>query len=95
MNQMRDFTQEELMAFHPGSYIIDVLDELNMTIVSFAEYMGMEIIDAKKLLYGMKPLNKTQAKKVAELSGGTSTELWLGLQSAYDEAIKFNLQNRG
>lgn len=95
MNQMRDFTQEELMAFHPGSYIIDVLEELNMTIVSFAEYMGMEIIDAKKLLYGMKPLNKTQAKKVAELSGGTSIELWLGLQSAYDEAIKLNLQNRG
>lgn len=92
---MRDFTQEELMAFHPGSYIIDVLEDLNMTIVSFAEYMGMEIIDAKKLLYGMKPLNKTQAKKVAELSGGTSTELWLGLQSAYDEAIKLNLQNRG
>lgn len=95
MNQMRDFTQEELMAFHPGSYIIDVLEDLNMTIVSFAEYMGMEIIDAKKLLYGMKSLNKTQAKKVAELSGGTSTELWLGLQNAYDEAIKLNLQNRG
>lgn len=92
---MRDFTQEELMAFHPGSYIIDVLEDLNMTIVSFAEYMGMEIIDAKKLLYGMKSLNKTQAKKVAELSGGTSTELWLGLQNAYDEAIKLNLQNRG
>lgn len=95
MSYKMSFTQEELAFLHPGSYIIDVLTELGMTIVDFAGFMGMDIIDAKKLLYGMKPLNKTQAKKVAELSGGTSTELWMGLQSAYDEAVKLSLQNRG
>lgn len=85
------FTFDELLRFHPGSYIIDVLEETGMTIVEFAEFMGMEIVDAKKLLYGIKPINKTLAKKVGELCN-TSPDLWLGLQSAYDEAVKLNSQ---
>lgn len=74
---------KELVAFHPGSYIEEIVDELNITQAEFAERLGTSSKTVSKLINGEERISKDIANKLAKLTG-ISIETWLNLQVSYD-----------
>ena len=74
---------EEL--FPPGEYIRDELDARNWTQEDLAEIIGRPTKTVSQILTGQKAITARTAQELAA-AFGTSAELWLNLQSAYDLA---------
>lgn len=74
---------QDLIAFHPGSYIEDIIENLNITQGEFAERLGTSSKTVSKLVNGEEGLSNDIANKLAKLTG-VSIKTWLNLQNAYD-----------
>lgn len=70
-------------AFHPGSFLHDELVERRLSAAQFAELSGLHLNTVIEILEGSLAVNPHCAFDLGKALG-TSAELWLNLQKAYD-----------
>ena len=69
-------------AFPPGEYLRDELEERGWTVTEFAEIIGRPVQAVSEILNAKKAITPDTALSFSEALG-TSAELWLNLQTAY------------
>ena len=74
------------IAFHPGYYIKELVDESGLTQADFAQRLGTTPKNLSILLRGEQNLSIEIAAKLSRMLG-TTVAYWLNLQQAYDEKI--------
>lgn len=79
----KEVIYKELIAFHPGLYIEDIVEDLNITQVEFAERLGVSAKTISKIINGEDRVSNDIANKLAKITG-ISLKTWLNLQSNYD-----------
>ncbi|GAB2025140.1 hypothetical protein OfM1_12110 [Lactovum odontotermitis] len=77
---------KDLIAFHPGAYIEEIIEDLNITQQEFAQRLGIPPKTVSKLVNGEESVSKETANKLAKLTG-VSIVTWLNLQNAYDMKV--------
>jgi len=77
---------KELTAFHPGYYVSDIIDDLGITQAEFATRLGTNTKTLSCLINGQANISNDLAKKLSVMLG-TSEEVWLNLQAAYDQKL--------
>lgn len=84
---------KDLIAFHPGQYVEELIEEYNVTQKEFAERLGVSAKTISKLVNAEESISKETAHKLAKLSG-VSMQTWLNLQNAYDVKISEIIEQR-
>ena len=84
MSNIKEY--KDIVAFHPGYYIADIINEMDISQAEFAERMGTTAKTLSQLLNGQANITNDLAKKLSVMMG-TSTEVWQRLQNAYDQKI--------
>lgn len=74
------------MAFHPGYYIDELIEDSGLTQQDFANRLGTTAKNLSKLINAQQSLSVDMAMKLSRMLG-TSLEYWLNLQNAYDAAL--------
>lgn len=74
---------DDIVAFHPGSYIEEIIDDLNITQEEFAERLGVSPKTISKLINAEVPVSTETANKLSKLTG-ISMSTWLQMQNSYD-----------
>ncbi len=74
------------VAFHPGYYIKEIVDDSGLTQEDFAKRLGTTPKNLSVLLKGDQSLSIDIATKLSRMLG-TSISYWLNLQQAYDEKL--------
>lgn len=80
---------KQSIAFHPGEYIRDLIEEMELTQSEFAKRLDVSAKVLSELVNCKTPMNKDIAENLATMTG-TSVTVWLNLQFAYDAAISEN-----
>lgn len=75
------------IAFHPGYYIKEYIDEMGFTKKGFACMLGITPSTLNELVSGDRKLTTDIAYKLSELLG-TSMEVWLNIQKTFDESTQ-------
>lgn len=73
----------DLIAFHPGYYVKDLIEEMEITQDEFAKRLGVSGKTISKLVNGHIPLSDELALGLS-LMFGTSTDVWKNMQQTYD-----------
>lgn len=76
-----------IVAFHPGYYIKNIIKDMNLTQEKFAIRLGITPKKLDELLSGKIKLSTNIATKLSEILG-TSVEVWLNLEKSYEEKIE-------
>lgn len=76
----------DTIAFHPGYYIKEIVDESGLTQEDFAKRLGTTPKNLSLLIRGEQSLSIDIAMKLSRMIG-TSANYWLNLQNAYDALI--------
>ncbi|APX71724.1 HigA family addiction module antitoxin [Companilactobacillus allii] len=79
----KEIVYKDLIAFHPGSYVEDIIDELNITQVEFAGRLGTSPKTISKIINGEDNISNDIANKLAKITG-ISVKTWINLQTNYD-----------
>lgn len=79
----KEVMYKDLIAFHPGSYVEDLIEDLNITQNEFAERLGTSTKTVSKIINGEERISNDIANKLAKLTG-VSIKTWLNLQNIYD-----------
>ena len=74
---------KDLIAFHPGQYVEELIEEYNVTQKEFAERLGVSEMKLGKLVNGEESISNDIARKLAKVTN-ISMITWLNLQNAYD-----------
>ena len=74
---------KDLIAFHPGQYIGELIEDYNMTQKEFAEKLGVSPKMIRKLVKGEQSISNEIAQKLEKLTN-ISMKTWLNLQNAHD-----------
>ena len=74
---------KDLIAFHPGQYVEELIKEYNVTQKEFAERLGISEMKLGKLVNGEESISNDIARKLAKITN-ISIITWLNLQNAYD-----------
>ena len=74
------------IAFHPGYYIKEIVEESGLTQEDFAKRLDTTPKNLSLLIRGEQSLSIDIAMKLSRLIG-TSVNYWLNLQNAYDALI--------
>lgn len=77
---------DDKIAFHPGYYIKEIVDESGLTQEDFAKRLGTTPKNLSLLIRGEQSLSINIAMKLSRMIG-TSVSYWLNLQNAYDTLI--------
>jgi addiction module HigA family antidote len=77
---------KDSVAFHPGYYIKEIIDESGLTQADFAARLNTTPKNLSLLVRGEQQLSVDMAMKLSNMLG-TSAEYWLNLQSAYDAVL--------
>ena len=77
---------KDLITFHPGQYVEELIEEYNVTQKEFAERLGVPEKTISKLVNAEESISKETARKLVKLSG-VSMQTWLNLQNAYDVKV--------
>lgn len=77
---------KELIAFHPGYYIKDIIEEKQMTQAEFAVRLGTTPKNLSELLAGKIKLSADLAYKLSIMLG-TDINVWLNLQQTYEKKL--------
>ena len=72
------------IAFHPGYYLKEIIDESGLTQEDFAKRLGTTPKNLSILVRGDQSLSIDIATKLSRMLG-TTIAFWLNLQQAYDE----------
>lgn len=84
MSNIKEY--KDLVAFHPGYYIAEIIEDMEMNQAEFALRMGTTTKTLSKLVNGQANLSNDLAKKLSVMMG-TSVDVWLNLQTAYDQKL--------
>ena len=76
----------DTIAFHPGYYIKEIIDESGLTQEDFAKRLDTTPKNLSVLIRGEQSLSIDIAMKLSRMLG-TSVSYWLNLQNAYDALI--------
>lgn len=76
----------DTIAFHPGYYINEIVDESGLTQEDFAKRLDTTPKNLSLLIRGEQSLSIDMAMKLSRMIG-TSVNYWLNLQNAYDALI--------
>nr|MCR4608182.1 HigA family addiction module antidote protein [Eubacterium sp.] len=74
------------IAFHPGYYLKEIIDESGLTQEDFAKRLGTTPKNLSILVRGEQSLSIDIATKLSRMLG-TTIAYWLNLQQAYDEKV--------
>lgn len=74
------------VAFHPGYYLKELVDESGLTQEDFAKRLGTTPKNLSILIRGEQSLSIDVATKLSRMLG-TTIAYWLNLQQAYDEKL--------
>ena len=77
---------KDLIAFHPGQYVEELIEEYNVTQKEFAERLGVSEMKLGKLVNGEESISNDIARKLAKVTN-ISMITWLNLQNAYDVKV--------
>jgi len=77
---------DDIMAFHPGYYVAEIVEDMGITQDEFATRLGTTSKTVSKLISGQINLSNEIAKKLSVMLGN-SVEFWLNLQTIYEEKI--------
>ena len=83
---MNKVEYKELIAFHPGYYLIDIIEDMGITQDEFAKRLGTTGKNLSDLVRGKIKLSDEIALKLSIMLG-TSVEVWLNLQKTYTEKV--------
>ncbi len=72
-----------LPAIHPGEFLHEILNELGLKQVAFAEAIGVSPMRVSHLLKGQRPVTAELALRLG-LALSQTPQYWLNLQAAYD-----------
>lgn len=81
---MNKIEYESVITFHPGYYVKEILEELEITQEEFAAQLGVTGKTLSQLINGKINLSKDVASKLSIMLG-TSVDVWLDLQQTYIE----------
>lgn len=84
MSNTREY--KDIIAFHPGYYIADMIEDMGVTQAEFAIRLGTNTKTLSYLVNGQANVTNDLAKKLSAMTG-TSIELWLNLQKSYDQKL--------
>ena len=76
----------DTVAFHPGYYIKEIVEESGLTQEDFAKRLDTTPKNLSLLIRGEQSLSIDIAMKLSRMIG-TSVNYWLNLQNAYDQAL--------
>ena len=74
------------LAFHPGYYIEEIVEESGLTQADFAKRLCTTPKNLSLLMRGKQSLSVDMAMKLSRMLG-TTVQYWLNLQNAYDIAV--------
>ena len=74
---------KDLIAFHPGQYVEELIEDYNVTQKEFADRLGISEMKLGKLVNGEESISNDIAENLAKLTN-ISMQAWLNLQNAYD-----------
>ena len=74
------------LAFHPGYYIEEIVEESGLTQADFAKRLCTTPKNLSLLMRGKQSLSVDMAMKLSRMLG-TTVQYWLNLQNAYDVGI--------
>lgn len=77
---------KEIIAFHPGYYVQDIIDDMEITQQEFAKRLGTTPKNLSQLLSGTIKLSMDIAQKLSIMTG-TSVEMWANLEKQYELKI--------
>jgi addiction module HigA family antidote len=77
---------KDIMAFHPGYYVAEIIEDMGVTQAEFAIRMGTTSKTLSQLVNGQANISNDLAQKLSTMLG-TSVEFWLNLQTAFDEKV--------
>ena len=77
------FEYKDLIAFHPGQYLGELIEDYEMTQKEFAENLGVSPKTISKLVKGEESISNEIAQKLEKFTN-ISMKTWLNLQNAYD-----------
>ena len=77
---------KDIVAFHPGYYIADIIEDMEVSQAEFAKRMGTTAKTLSKLINGQANISNDLAKKLSVMMG-TSVEVWQNLQNTYDRKL--------
>lgn len=82
---MSNYVQcNDVIAFHPGYYINELIEESGITQEDFSNKLGITPKNLSLLISGEQDLSIDIAIKLSKLLG-TSVNYWLNLQNAYNK----------
>ena len=76
----------DLIAFHPGQYIGELIEDYQMIQNEFAEKLGESPKMISKLVNGEESISNDLAQKLEKLTN-ISMKTWLNLQASYDRKV--------
>jgi addiction module antidote protein HigA len=74
---------KDLIAFHPGQYIGELIEDYNLTHKEFSERLGISEMKLGKLVKGEQSISIEFAQKLEKLTN-ISMKAWFNLQNAND-----------
>ncbi|MHC1717738.1 MAG: HigA family addiction module antitoxin [Acidaminococcaceae bacterium] len=75
---------KNIIAFHPGYYVNDIIEDLEMSQCEFAKRLGITNNSLSELLSGEAPISGEIAGKMSQMLA-TSVDVWLELQKKYED----------
>ena len=84
MSNVKEY--KDIVAFHPGYYIADIIDDMEISQNEFAARMGTTAKTLSKLINGQADISNDLATKLSVMLG-TSVEVWQNLQNTYDQKL--------
>ena len=84
MSNVKEY--KDIVGFHPGYYIADIIDDMEISQNEFATRMGTTVETLSKLINGQANISNDLAKKLSVMLG-TSVEVWQNLQNTYDQKL--------
>jgi len=76
----------DLIAFHPGQYIGELIEDYQMTQKEFAEKLGLSPKTISKLVNGEESISNDIAQKLEKFTN-ISMKTWLNLQASFDRKV--------
>ncbi len=83
---MKIVEYKDLIAFHPGQYIGELIEDYQMTQKEFAEKLEVSPKAISKLVNGEESISSDLAQKLEKLTN-ISMKTWLNLQAYYDRKV--------
>ena len=80
------FNHNGIIAFHPGYYIAEIIEDLGITQAEFSSRVGIPADILSQLIAGQMDLTEDLAGRISSALGN-STEFWMNLQKSYTEKM--------